>query len=155
MGETGLMTEAAERVLERLVRRTQAQARIPALSVALHRADRPLWTFQVGDSGREDAPLDEGTTMRIGSVTKTFTAVLVLQCRDDGLLGQLAGVLEDRGALDPVVDQLDRGDLGVLTGDDRPGLCVRAITDSPQRGGDAARKSMLPSMTLHSTRHQT
>jgi CubicO group peptidase (beta-lactamase class C family) len=62
----------------RLVQQTQADARIPALSVALHRTDRPLWTFQIG--ARED------TQFRIGSVTKTFTAVLVLQCRDDGLL---------------------------------------------------------------------
>jgi CubicO group peptidase (beta-lactamase class C family) len=72
--------------LERLVRTTQAEARIPALSVALHRADRSLWTFQVGTSGRADAPLHAGTLFRMGSVTKTFTAVLVMQCRDDGLL---------------------------------------------------------------------
>lgn len=64
---------------ERLVRRTQARARIPAVSAALHRADRPLWTFEVGDA-------DARTQFRIGSVTKTFTAVLVMQCRDDGLL---------------------------------------------------------------------
>jgi CubicO group peptidase (beta-lactamase class C family) len=71
--------------LERLVRRRQAQSRIPALSVALHRADRPLWTFTVGVSGR-DTPLDAGTRFAVGSVTKTFTAVLVLRARDDGLL---------------------------------------------------------------------
>jgi CubicO group peptidase (beta-lactamase class C family) len=71
--------------LERLVRETQAQARIPALSVAVQRADRPLWTFQVGESGTA-APLHADTLFRIGSVTKTFTAVLVLQCRDEGLL---------------------------------------------------------------------
>jgi CubicO group peptidase (beta-lactamase class C family) len=76
----------ATRRLERMTRSTQAEARIPALSVALHRADRPLWTLQVGTSGRPDAPLDAGTRFRIGSVTKTFTAVLVLQCRDEGLL---------------------------------------------------------------------
>ena len=75
-----------EAKLERLVRQTQAQARIPALTVALHRQDRPLWTFQVGTSGRAERPLDAGTRFRMGSVTKTFTAVLVLQCRDDGLL---------------------------------------------------------------------
>src|SRR5947208_6853795 len=45
---------------------------------ALHCADRPLWTYQVGAQPR--------TRFRPGSVTKTFTAVLVLQCRDDGLL---------------------------------------------------------------------
>ncbi|RKN19119.1 class A beta-lactamase-related serine hydrolase [Micromonospora musae] len=71
--------------LERLVRRAQAQHRIPAVSAALHRADRPLWAFAVGGAGN-DTPLGPGTQFRIGSVTKTFTAVLTLQCRDDGLL---------------------------------------------------------------------
>src|SRR5438552_11740101 len=37
-----------------------------------------MWTYQVGAQPR--------TRFRPGSVTKTFTAVLVLQCRDDGLL---------------------------------------------------------------------
>src|SRR5262245_35181588 len=72
--------------LQRLVREVQARERIPAVSVAVNRADRPLWTFQVGTSGRPEAPLDAGTLFRMGSVTKTFTAVLVLQCRDEGLL---------------------------------------------------------------------
>jgi CubicO group peptidase (beta-lactamase class C family) len=67
-----------ERGYERQVRQAQAKGRIPAVSVALRRADRPLWTYQVG--------ADAGTRFRIGSVTKTFTAVLVMQCRDDGLL---------------------------------------------------------------------
>jgi CubicO group peptidase (beta-lactamase class C family) len=71
--------------LERVVRETQAHERVPALSVALHRADRPLWTFQVGQSGTGRA-LDGSTLFRMGSVTKTFTAVLVMQCRDEGLL---------------------------------------------------------------------
>jgi CubicO group peptidase (beta-lactamase class C family) len=68
-----------------MVQRVQADHRVPALAVALTRADRPLWTFTVGGSGT-DRPLDDGTQFRIGSVTKTFTAVLVMQCRDDGLL---------------------------------------------------------------------
>jgi CubicO group peptidase (beta-lactamase class C family) len=71
--------------LERIVRRTQTDARVPALSVALHRVDRPLWTFQIGSTGN-DSSLDADTRFRVGSVTKTFTAVLTLQCRDDGLL---------------------------------------------------------------------
>lgn len=70
---------------ERVVRQAQAESRIPAVSVALHRADRPLWTCTVGTTGN-DAPLSSRTAFRIGSVTKTFTAVLVMQCRDDGLL---------------------------------------------------------------------
>jgi CubicO group peptidase (beta-lactamase class C family) len=72
-------------MLERQVRTTQAQARVPALSAALQRDDRPVWTLQVGQSGTE-MPLRSDTLFRIGSVTKTFTAVTVMQCRDDGLL---------------------------------------------------------------------
>lgn len=71
--------------LERAVRQLQAEQRVPALTVAVQRADRPLWTFQVGGSGTE-RPLDGQTLFRMGSITKTFTAVLVMQCRDDGLL---------------------------------------------------------------------
>jgi CubicO group peptidase (beta-lactamase class C family) len=71
--------------LGRMVRQAQAQGRIPAVSAALHRADRPLWTCAVGGTGN-DSPLGPETVFRIGSVTKTFTAVLVMQCRDDGLL---------------------------------------------------------------------
>lgn len=78
-------TVAAAR-LERAVRRRQAQSRIPALSVALHRADRKPWTFTVGTSGNPRAPLSASTQFAIGSVTKTLTAVLVLRARDDGLL---------------------------------------------------------------------
>ncbi|MEW2382939.1 serine hydrolase domain-containing protein [Micromonospora sp. NPDC047707] len=68
-----------------MVRQVQARARIPAVSAALHRADRPLWTCAVGGTGNDTA-LDPETRFRIGSVTKTFTAVLTMQCRDDGLL---------------------------------------------------------------------
>jgi CubicO group peptidase (beta-lactamase class C family) len=78
------MTAAAR--YERAARRTQAAGRIPALSVALHRADREPWTLTVGTSGNPDHPLDADTRFRIGSVTKTFTAVLVMQARDEGLL---------------------------------------------------------------------
>jgi CubicO group peptidase (beta-lactamase class C family) len=80
-----MTVEQARARYGRIVREAQRRSRIPAVSVAVHRADRPLWTFQVGTSGT-DRPLDEGTRLRIGSITKTFTAVLVLQCRDDGLL---------------------------------------------------------------------
>jgi CubicO group peptidase (beta-lactamase class C family) len=71
---------------ERAARRAQATGRVPALSVALRRADREPWIFTVGDSGNPDHPLGPDTRFRIGSVTKTFTAVLVMQARDDGLL---------------------------------------------------------------------
>ncbi|MCM0674698.1 beta-lactamase family protein [Micromonospora phytophila] len=78
------MTAVHDR-LARMVRQVQAQARVPAVSAALHRADRPLFSCTVGGTGN-DTELGAGTRFRIGSVTKTFTAVLTLQCRDDGLL---------------------------------------------------------------------
>ncbi len=62
----------------RLVQRAQRDGRIPAIAVALHRGDRPLWTYQIG--------AEPDTQFRIGSVTKTFTSVLLMRCRDDGLL---------------------------------------------------------------------
>ncbi|MFG1609355.1 serine hydrolase domain-containing protein [Actinoplanes sp. NPDC049265] len=76
----------AEQRYEREARKVQAGGRIPALSVALHRADRDLWTCTVGESGDPARALDEQSRFRIGSVTKTFTAALVMQARDDGLL---------------------------------------------------------------------
>ncbi|MBM2621733.1 beta-lactamase family protein [Actinoplanes sp. LDG1-06] len=82
---------------ERVVRKAQADGRVPALSVALHRADREPWVFTVGDSGNPVHPLGADTRFRIGSITKTFTAVLVMQCRDDGLLD-----LDD-----PIAEHLD------------------------------------------------
>ncbi|GIH03140.1 serine hydrolase [Rhizocola hellebori] len=78
------MTES-QRALETMVRQTQATARVPALSVALRRNDRELWTCQVGTSGT-GIELSADSRFRIGSITKTFTAVLVMQCRDAGLL---------------------------------------------------------------------
>ncbi|MFI6132202.1 serine hydrolase domain-containing protein [Micromonospora sp. NPDC051141] len=78
------MTSISDR-LDRMARRAQANGRVPALSAALHRADRPLWACAVGGTGN-DTVLDPESVFRIGSVTKTFTAVLVMQCRDDGLL---------------------------------------------------------------------
>jgi CubicO group peptidase (beta-lactamase class C family) len=98
------MNEEVKRHLERLARRTQADARVPGLQVAVHRADRDPWTFHIGQSGT-GRPLDAQTAFRIGSVTKTFVAVLVLQCRDDGFLA-----LDD-----PLGTHLDVPALGEVT----------------------------------------
>ncbi|MEN3307299.1 MAG: serine-type D-Ala-D-Ala carboxypeptidase/endopeptidase, partial [Micromonosporaceae bacterium] len=61
------MTEDAIGRYRRLVRQAQADERVPALSVALHRGDRPLWTCQVGG--------EPGRLFRLGSITKTFTGL--------------------------------------------------------------------------------
>ncbi len=53
---------------------------MPSVVAALVQDGRLEWTGIAGDAGALDAQY------RIGSLTKTFTAVLVLQCRDEGLL---------------------------------------------------------------------
>jgi YD repeat-containing protein len=76
----------AHQAVERLVRELQRDHRVPAVSAAVYRADRPGWALAVGcdSAGGRDATPD--TVFRMGSITKTFTAVLVMQARDAGLL---------------------------------------------------------------------
>ncbi|MGP3998467.1 serine hydrolase domain-containing protein, partial [Streptomyces sp. 8N706] len=62
----------------------QAQGRAPSLVGAVVREGRPVWT---GARGSVDGQEPDGETQyRVGSLTKTFTAVLVLRLRDQGLL---------------------------------------------------------------------
>ncbi len=61
-------------VLERL----QGEGRLPSVVACVAREGRPIWTGRAGDG--------EARQYRIGSLTKTFTAVLVLHCRERGLL---------------------------------------------------------------------
>ncbi|MEE1798587.1 MULTISPECIES: serine hydrolase domain-containing protein [unclassified Streptomyces] len=69
----------------------QAEARVPSVVAAVAREGRMVWS---GARSCVDghAP-DADTQYRIGSITKTFTAVLVLRLRDEGLL-DLADPLE-------------------------------------------------------------
>ena len=52
------------------------------------RNGEPAWRGFAGttDAADLDALPTADTQFRMGSITKTFTAVLVMQCRDDGLL---------------------------------------------------------------------
>src|SRR5262245_32445881 len=69
----------------RITRKLEAKERVPAVAAAVTRADRPAWSLHIGDAGGGRA-VQPATQFRIGSVTKTFTAVLVLQLRDAGML---------------------------------------------------------------------
>jgi CubicO group peptidase (beta-lactamase class C family) len=60
--------------------RYQADRRLPSLVVGVLDGGELAW------SGFAGAPTTTDTQYRIGSITKTLTAVLVMQCRDDGLL---------------------------------------------------------------------
>ncbi|MYU48145.1 serine hydrolase, partial [Streptomyces sp. SID7803] len=86
----------------------QAEGRTPSLVAAVRRQGQMVW-----DGSRScvdgHAPPDSDTQFRIGSLTKTFTAVLVLRLRDEGLL-DLSDPLEKHlpgtGAGDVTLHQL-------------------------------------------------
>lgn len=80
------------RDLEHQVREAQSQWHAPAVSAGIVRDGALVWSTHVG-SARLDpvaAPTDD-TQYMIGSITKTFTAVLIMALRDAGRLS-----LDDR-----------------------------------------------------------
>ena len=81
--------------LERRLRAAQRDWRSPAVSAGVVRDGELVWSGHVGPA-RLDAPspADDDTQFMIGSITKTFTAVLVMSLRDEGRL-TLDDTLED------------------------------------------------------------
>ncbi|WP_232821708.1 serine hydrolase domain-containing protein [Desertihabitans aurantiacus] len=79
--------------LDRLVARSQREYRIPSLTLAVTRAGEVVATASAGtvDGRRGSEPTGADTQYRIGSISKTFTAALVLRLRDEGVLA-----VEDR-----------------------------------------------------------
>lgn len=84
--------EALGTELSRRIRSFQRKERVPGVSAAVARRGELLWEEAVGladvDEGTEVTP---DTQYRVGSITKTFTAVAILQLRDAAALA-----LEDR-----------------------------------------------------------
>jgi CubicO group peptidase (beta-lactamase class C family) len=91
--------------LRAILAQAQSEHRIPSVAGAVVRGAEIVWAGAVGIA---DAEQDEAATAehqyRIGSITKTFTAVAVMQLRAEGKLE-----LEDR--LDAHLDVPARGDL--------------------------------------------
>jgi CubicO group peptidase (beta-lactamase class C family) len=76
--------EGTGRALLRRVAIEQAEARVPSLSAMVLREGRPVW---FGARGRvEGAVPTPDTQYRIGSITKTLVAVMVMRLRDEGLV---------------------------------------------------------------------
>ena len=67
----------------------QAERRLPSISAAWVRDGEIRWQDAIGTlDGRADGiPATADTQYRIGSITKTFVAVLVMRLREEGLLG--------------------------------------------------------------------
>ncbi|MFI8813887.1 MULTISPECIES: serine hydrolase domain-containing protein [unclassified Streptomyces] len=85
------MTSPSEELLpstrRALLHRTataQVEGRTPSLVAAVQRQGQPVWSG--ARSCVEGHAPDTDTQFRIGSITKTFTAVLVLRLRDEGLI---------------------------------------------------------------------
>lgn len=62
----------------------QTEGRAPSLTAAVVRGGKAVWTG--ARTSVEGQVPDENVQYRIGSITKTFTAVLVLRLRDEGAL---------------------------------------------------------------------
>ncbi|MEU2777118.1 serine hydrolase domain-containing protein [Streptomyces sp. NPDC007162] len=75
---------ATRRALLHRIAVAQAEGRAPSLVAAVVRGGRTVW-HGARTSVDGHGP-DENVQYRIGSITKTFTAVLVLRLRDEGLL---------------------------------------------------------------------
>ncbi|MFE3471080.1 MULTISPECIES: serine hydrolase domain-containing protein [unclassified Streptomyces] len=85
----------------------QREGRAPSLAAAVRRGGRIVWSG--GRTGLEGQAADADTQYRIGSITKTFTAVLVLRLRDEGLIDlgdQLEKHLPGSGAGGATIFQL-------------------------------------------------
>jgi CubicO group peptidase (beta-lactamase class C family) len=81
------LADDVARRLHRSVAERQRDWRSAAVAAAVVRDGAEVWSHHVGSadvaSGLAPGP---DVQFRMGSITKTFTATLVMQCRDDGLL---------------------------------------------------------------------
>ncbi|MFV2117613.1 serine hydrolase domain-containing protein [Streptomyces sp. Act-28] len=138
---------ATERSLLHRIAVGQSEGRAPSLVAAVARGGRPVWA-----GARGDVASAADTQYRIGSITKTFTAVLVMRLRDEGLLDlddPLEKHLPDTGVGEVTVTQLLSHTAGLTAespapwwertpGEVRPGLAdvlgERPFAHPPGRG---------------------
>ncbi|MGP3965677.1 serine hydrolase domain-containing protein [Nonomuraea sp. 3N208] len=75
---------ATARALLRRLAVEQAECRVPSLTAAIVRDGRTAWFGGRGRVG--DAPPTAATQYRLGSITKSMVAVVVMRLRDEGVL---------------------------------------------------------------------
>jgi CubicO group peptidase (beta-lactamase class C family) len=76
----------SEPELGRLLRKAQADERMPSVAAAVFRGGELVWQDAVGLADVAGTRATTDTQYRLGSITKTFTAAAVLQLRDEGRL---------------------------------------------------------------------
>ncbi|WP_188197629.1 serine hydrolase domain-containing protein [Nonomuraea sp. SYSU D8015] len=76
---------ATARALLRRLAVEQAECRVPSLTAAIVRDGRTAWFAGRGRVG--DATPTAATQYRLGSITKSMVAVVVMRLRDEGVLG--------------------------------------------------------------------
>ncbi|CAL9307281.1 serine hydrolase domain-containing protein [Streptomyces sp. SudanB52_2052] len=84
MTSQGELLPGTRRALLHRIAVAQTEGRAPSLVAAVVRDGKPVWTG--ARTLVEGHAPDENVQYRIGSITKTFTAVLVLRLRDEGAL---------------------------------------------------------------------
>src|SRR5258708_40105543 len=74
-------------LLEAWTAHSVMQQHLPSVALAVVHGDQPLWTkaFGYADLGARIAATPQ-TPYRIGSITKTFTALAILQLQEEGRL---------------------------------------------------------------------
>jgi CubicO group peptidase (beta-lactamase class C family) len=84
----GLSDAAVARRVQAVIDRYKARPEFVGLSVAVARGDRLVVDEGVGIADLEwKAPADADTVMRIGSVTKQFTAAAIMKLHEQGRIG--------------------------------------------------------------------
>lgn len=98
-----LLDPATDRALLRIVAMRQTTGRVPSIAAALVREGSTVWSSAYGVGA------DVGAAYRIGSITKTFTAVLILQLMAEGEIAPstpVGDVLGDIGGGSATIGEL-------------------------------------------------
>lgn len=80
------VADTTARRLQGLLAADQVAGRLPSVVGGVVRDGELVWTGSHGDVTGSDHPAGPDVQYRIGSITKTLVAVVVLQLRDEGLL---------------------------------------------------------------------
>lgn len=82
------LSSSTTRQLRRIIATMQSKHRVTGLAAGVARNGQLLWSDGIGsaDLAAPDEPPDDDTQFLIASITKTFTAVLVMALRDEGKL---------------------------------------------------------------------